>query len=263
MKAFLRRNAAALVASALVHSLLAAAIAFSSVQAARHSRVSFDVTTMKQRKAEHKPSLKHQGPRPGQELPPPVKRPEPKPKPKKKMVDLTKDVPKIKQEPLPLKIREEPKVAEPDEPEVRAVTGVTLSSVTTPGTSGGSWSVPLGNTTFGPPTPKEERPKEIPKLPPRRAFTIDREPVLLERPDVDYPEDARRMGIEGKVLLKLEIDDKGRVTKVVLVKGLYPSLDRLAVESARKMLFKPAMAGGEPVPVKILYSYIFELEDEW
>ena len=117
MKAFLRRNAAALVASALVHSLLAAAIAFSSVQAARHSRVSFDVTTMKQRKAEHKPSLKHQGPRPGQELPPPVKRPEPKPKPKKKMVDLTKDVPKIKQEPLPLKIREEPKVAEPDEPE--------------------------------------------------------------------------------------------------------------------------------------------------
>ena len=86
---------------------------------------------------------------------------------------------------------------------------------------------------------------------------------MLERPDVDYPEDARRMGIEGKVLLKLEIDDKGRVTKVVLVKGLYPSLDRLAVESARKMLFKPAMAGGEPVPVKILYSYIFELEDEW
>ncbi|NOZ86866.1 MAG: TonB family protein [Deltaproteobacteria bacterium] len=259
---FLKRNAVAIAISVLIHVGLAAAIAFGPVQAALTRKISFNVTSLKQKKIE-KPDLMRHPPGHPQELPPPVKRP--KARKKKKVVDLTrvKKPHKPKQEQAALKIHEDRNPSEPDKPPVRVVTGVTLSSVTTPGTSGGGWSVPLGNTTFGPSTPRDQRPKEVPKEAPRAAYQVDRMPKLLQQPKVDYPEDAKRLGVEGKVLLKLEIDEHGKVTKADIVKSLYPSLDRVALKNAGKMIFRPALAHGEPVPVRILYTFSFVLEDEW
>ncbi len=76
-----------------------------------------------------------------------------------------------------------------------------------------------------------------------------------------YPESAKRLGIEGTVLLKLGVDKKGKVRKVILVRSLYPALDRIAIEMVLQINFSPAMQRDQPVDVWIAFPYTFSLED--
>jgi len=255
---FLARNAAASAASAVLHVVLAAAIFLTPKADPRARRLSIGMTEVKP----PEPDLKHllkQRIKPDTELPPPAKRPPPKPK---KVVDLTRKPPPPKPEDvIPLKLRPEGPPPDPNKPPVRAVTGVTLSSVSGPGASGGGWSVPVGNTTFGPPTKKHVPLPEVPTSAPRAAYEVDRMPRLVEQPPVVYPDEARRLGLEGQVVFNIEIDERGRVRKVKLVKGIHPLLDAAAAEGVKKMRFKPARAGGEAVPVRIRYVYTFVLDD--
>jgi len=255
---FLARNAVASAASAVLHVVLALAIFLTPKADPRARRLTVGMTEIKPPEPDSKQQLK-QRIKPDTELPPPAKRPPPKPK---KVVDLTKKPPpKPVEETIPLKLRPEGPPPDPSKPPVRAVTGVTLSSVTGPGTSGGGWAVPVGNTTLGPPTDKHVPLPEVPSAPPRAAFEVDKMPAVLTQPEVRYPEEARRQGVEGQVVVNIEIDEKGRVRKVKLVKGIHPLLDAAAIEGVRKMRFRPARAAGEAVPVKIRYVYTFVLDD--
>lgn len=56
----------------------------------------------------------------------------------------------------------------------------------------------------------------------------------------DYPEEARRLGIEGVIKVKLVVDATGKVQSAVLVKGLGHGLDQLAMTRARQIKFEPA-----------------------
>ena len=254
---FLARNAVASAASAVLHVGLAAAIFLTPKADPRARRLAIGMTEIKPPEPDLKQQLK-QRIKPDTELPPPAKRPPPRPK---KVVDLTQKPPPKPEQVIPLKLRPEGPPPDPNKPPVRAVTGVTLSSVSGPCASGGGWSVPVGNTTFGPPTRKHVPLPEVPTAPPRAAFEIDRMPELLEQPEVVYPEEARRLGLEGQVVFNIEIDDSGRVRKVKLVKGIHPLLDAAAAEGVKEMRFKPARAGGEAVPVRIRYVYTFVLDD--
>lgn len=76
-----------------------------------------------------------------------------------------------------------------------------------------------------------------------------------------YPESAKRLGIQGTVYLKLGVDKKGKVRKVILVRSLYPALDKIALNMAWEILFSPAMQRDQPVDVWISFPYTFSLED--
>lgn len=76
-----------------------------------------------------------------------------------------------------------------------------------------------------------------------------------------YPESAKRLGIEGTVYLELWVDTKGVVRKVVLIRPLYPALDKIAVEMSKQLKFTPAMQRDEPVAVRLSFPYTFSLED--
>lgn len=76
-----------------------------------------------------------------------------------------------------------------------------------------------------------------------------------------YPESAKRLGIEGTVYLELWVDTKGVVRKVVLVRSLYPALDKVAIQMAKQLQFTPAMQRDLPVAVRITFPYKFSLED--
>jgi len=89
---------------------------------------------------------------------------------------------------------------------------------------------------------------------------ITTRPLPVKRVQPDYPERMRNLGIEGRVVLQLTVDGKGRVTKAKIIKSLHPDLDRLCVAAAKKMIFKPATVNGTPVLVKIPYSFAFVLD---
>jgi TonB family protein len=84
-------------------------------------------------------------------------------------------------------------------------------------------------------------------------------PAIQHEQAPDYPEEARRLGIEGQVELVLTIDAQGRVQDVQVSAAAGHGFDESAVAAARKLVFTPALRGGGAVASRITYSYAFAL----
>ena len=56
----------------------------------------------------------------------------------------------------------------------------------------------------------------------------------------DYPPEARQLGIEGPIRVRLVVDGQGQVKAAVLLNKLGHGLDELALERAKKIQFAPA-----------------------
>jgi len=74
-----------------------------------------------------------------------------------------------------------------------------------------------------------------------------------------YPEGAKRAGIEGVVILQVDIDATGAVMDVSVVQGLGSGCDEAAVDAMKQSTFMPAYAGADPVPVRIRIPYRFKI----
>ena len=80
--------------------------------------------------------------------------------------------------------------------------------------------------------------------------------------NMNYPKQARRMGIEGKVYVQFIVDKDGSVTNVRAVKGIGAGCD----EEAERVLksspkFKPGKQRGRPVKVRMMMPIIFKLNN--
>jgi len=62
-----------------------------------------------------------------------------------------------------------------------------------------------------------------------------------------YPRLARELGKEGTVLLRLTIDERGRLIDVEVVKRAGSGFDEEAVRAVKSSTFRPATRGGKPV----------------
>jgi TonB family protein len=84
-------------------------------------------------------------------------------------------------------------------------------------------------------------------------------PVLVELAKPSYPDLARRMRLQGDVVLRLRVDAAGKVTEVELVRGVASNIDKVAIEAARGARFRPASRDGKPVPSVYLLTMPFRL----
>ena len=76
-----------------------------------------------------------------------------------------------------------------------------------------------------------------------------------------YPLAARRHGLEGRVLLRVEVDDAGIAHRVAVTKSSgHKILDEAARLAAGKWQFLPALVGGEPASGAIDVPIVFRLE---
>jgi TonB family protein len=85
-------------------------------------------------------------------------------------------------------------------------------------------------------------------------------PNLLHFVEARYPEQATKAGLEGTVVLQLDIDAEGKVSGATVVNPAGHGFDEAAVEAARQFRFVPAVRAGKPVPSRILYRYSFTLK---
>jgi len=84
----------------------------------------------------------------------------------------------------------------------------------------------------------------------------------LAPPAPVYPAVSRRLGESGRVLVRLEIDDQGRVRQAMLASSSGSSnLDEAALAAVRRARFRPHTDNGEPVAVWTTLAIIFALED--
>ncbi|HEX8844113.1 MAG TPA: TonB family protein [Pyrinomonadaceae bacterium] len=72
-----------------------------------------------------------------------------------------------------------------------------------------------------------------------------------------YPESAARAEAEGTVDVQLELDAKGEVSRVEVVRWAGFGLDESTVNTVRQLHFRPATRDGTPIPIRVLLRYNF------
>jgi TonB family protein len=77
---------------------------------------------------------------------------------------------------------------------------------------------------------------------------VDTKPILLNRPNVRYTEEATIKNIRGVVLLHALVGITGVLEEIKVISGLPSGLNDEATRAAREMQFRPAMKDGKPVP---------------
>lgn len=72
----------------------------------------------------------------------------------------------------------------------------------------------------------------------------------------EYPAEARQMGIEGAIRVRLVVDAQGRVTSAVLLNKLGHGLDELAMRRAKQLQFEPAIdTTDKPVSSVVVWTF--------
>jgi len=190
-------------------------------------------------------------------VPPPDRPPPPDPIPqpvvRKHVAAMKPPSPMPNQEVKPARATEEP---------IQPVFGVTQDSVV----AGDSQvAIPVGNTLMTKDRALAKAPPPLPSAPPPPTFVpVDEEsvtewPEAYVKPELEYPEAAKRMGIGGKVLLRIGIDRKGNIKSVRVLKKVGFGMDEAAMKAAWQSKWKPARrADGEPVDIVITHSFLFE-----
>ena len=84
-------------------------------------------------------------------------------------------------------------------------------------------------------------------------------PSLVREVKPQYTEDARRLGVEGDVVLEIVVRSDGSVGQVSIIQRLGSGLDQRAVDAVRQWRFTPARRYGTPVDVLVEVAVEFKL----
>jgi periplasmic protein TonB len=154
-----------------------------------------------------------------------------------------------------------------------------------------------GRRNLPPPTPApsptpEDKPSPTSSLPPRSQVTADKDEdyrctddgtlahlldkdqangyeakevevkaEITAKPLPRYTREARRVGVEGVVVLKVLLLGDGKLDRVRVVRRLPYGLTENAIRVACEIKFKPAMKAGQPVAQWVTVQYTFHLAE--
>jgi protein TonB len=142
--------------------------------------------------------------------------------------------------------------------------GISMSSATT---SGGV-AAPAGNTLYGEmprsaPAPSEVTPyRSETYVPPTQVTALPRaEPQCFDTSADDYPEEAERLQLEGRVRLSLTIDETGAIAEAKVVEDPGHGFGAAAIAALKRhgCRFSPPRRGADAVTTRIPFTYRFTL----
>jgi TonB family protein len=88
---------------------------------------------------------------------------------------------------------------------------------------------------------------------------IDKPVEITLKPRPDYTDEARKMRIEGEVLLRVLFTASGEARVLDLIDGLPSGLNENAKRAAERIQFKPAQRQGQPVDSTAIVHIVFQL----
>jgi len=123
-------------------------------------------------------------------------------------------------------------------------------------------SFQVGNTQLGEPQSVAQAPappiaEPAPASPPPKLIPAG-VPARVER--CRYSTRAQRMGLEGTMIIEVDIDARGRVTRAALRQALEGELDRECLAAVESAQFEPATLAGLAVASTRFLRLRFELE---
>ena len=75
----------------------------------------------------------------------------------------------------------------------------------------------------------------------------------------EYPAEVGLPVLQGTVRLRMLINENGKTSEVKVMKSLYPSFDRTAIEAAKRAEFIPAKRRGRPIRSWLSFPVTFRL----
>ena len=93
------------------------------------------------------------------------------------------------------------------------------------------------------------------------AKEADSRARMTAKPKPSYTKEARQIGVQGFVTLKVLLSASGKISRVRVVKALRAGLTESAIRAACKIEFKPALKDGQPVSEWVTAEYVFRLPD--
>ncbi|HEY6139048.1 MAG TPA: energy transducer TonB [Thermoanaerobaculia bacterium] len=124
----------------------------------------------------------------------------------------------------------------------------------TPGTPGVPWGKPGGLDIDGPPAKADVAEPKI--------YTVTgdvKAPKVLRRVTPPYPEVARRIRMNGTVILECIIDQSGRVRDAKVLQSSFAAFEQPALDAIRQWEFAPGTLNGQPVNVQFNLTISFHL----
>jgi len=112
----------------------------------------------------------------------------------------------------------------------------------------------------GPPDDGEEEEEE------QEVFmVVENQPELIGgmkalQESVDYPEFAKKAGIEGRVIVQFVVDEQGNVTNPKVTRGVHKLLNEEAIKAVKDQKFKPGKQRGQAVKVQMSLPVTFRLQ---
>lgn len=82
---------------------------------------------------------------------------------------------------------------------------------------------------------------------------------ILSKPTPSYTKEARRLGVQGQVILKVLLSSQARISRIRVHRGLPAGLTENAIHAACKIKFKPALKNGVAVSRWVTVEYAFRV----
>ncbi|MEM0997869.1 MAG: energy transducer TonB [Bacteroidota bacterium] len=107
----------------------------------------------------------------------------------------------------------------------------------------------------------EEAP--APEIGPNDFVLLEKEPAPVNMDDlrrmIGYPAMAKEAEIEGKVILRVQVDKNGRYVKHIVIKDPHPILTKAVTDKIRNLSFTPGIQAGKPIKVWVTIPFDFKL----
>jgi TonB family protein len=115
----------------------------------------------------------------------------------------------------------------------------------------------VAQTAFGDAQPARPAAAATGANPPQAAVSTPVE--ITFKPKPAYTDEARRLQIEGEVVIEAVFKAGGQVEVLRIIRGLGHGLNESAVTAARAIRFRPAKQHGQPVDSNATVRMMFEL----
>lgn len=79
--------------------------------------------------------------------------------------------------------------------------------------------------------------------------------------NINYPEMARKAGIEGRVIVQFVVGKDGQANDINVLRGIGGGCDKAAIAVIKKAEFEPGRQRGNAVPVQMAQTITFELQN--
>lgn len=116
------------------------------------------------------------------------------------------------------------------------------------------------DTSQGPPAPEEEEEEEEQEI----FVVVEEQPqcggVKALQQEVEYPDFARKAGIEGRVFVQFVVNEDGNVVQPKVTRGVHKLLNEEALRAVQELNCDPGMQRGNPVKVRMSLPVTFRLQ---